>query len=337
MRRNHKDISDDKRCIVNKRHLLVTCDLGWVREQATLRRDLERRFQQVTLAPLAKSMDGLDVSTVTDWITDPAPRYKISSDLILAHMPALQRIGSPSTGTTHIAPEVMRSDILVRCLRDVPPENLARITSSSEHTFYLFLSLLRRAKRLFSADLSEWRDDLPSFRGRQVAGMKILIFGYGRIGSNLSRYFEAFKADVTLYEPDLTKHTQDHRFTNANALEHEISVADAVFLCFHWSPENEQFFGREFLDAMRDDAYLVNTSRGENVDEEHLAGLIKGGKFAGIALDVLRGEQNPGLRASTLLGLELSTDRLIVTPHIAGASYDSERLAFEFILATIEN
>lgn len=313
------------------RHLLATCDLGWVCDNVAFRQDLETEFDKVTVAPLAPSLEGLDLSDVTDWITDPAPRYRISLELVTTHMPRLQRIGSPSTGTTHIAQEVLRSDISVRCLRDIPPENLARITSSSEHTFYLFLSLLRRAKRLFSADLSEWRDDLPSFRGRQVAGMKVLVFGHGRIGSNLARYLSAFNAIVTVFEPDIAKHNPVYRFVSYDQLEAEISTSDAVFLCFHWSAENDKFFGPSFLDAMRDDAYLVNTSRGENIDETHLAKLIENGKFAGVALDVLSGEQSADFKASALLGLEASTPRLIITPHVAGASFDSERLAFEFI------
>lgn len=317
------------------RHLLVTCDLNWVGDRATFRQDLAESFEKVTLASLATSLNGLDISDVTDWITDPAPRYQISSELVATHMPLLKRVGSPSTGTTHIAQEVLQSDISVRCLRDIPPENLARITSSSEHTFYLFLSLLRRAKRLFSADLNEWRDDLPSFRGRQVAGMKTLIFGHGRIGSNLARYLSAFNADVTVFEPDTAKHKPPYRFASEGDLEQEIGAADAVFLCFHWSSENDKFFGQSFLNAMRDDAYLVNTSRGENMDEAHLAQLIEKGKFSGVALDVLSGEQRPDFKASALLELESSTPRLIITPHIAGASFDSERLAFEFILNEI--
>lgn len=317
------------------RHLLVTCDLGWVRDMDAFRTGLESRFSKVTFAPLAASLDGLDLHDVTDWITDPAPRYRIDSDLITALMPSLRRIGSPSTGTTHISGEVLSGGLFVRCLRDVPTEQLARITSSSEHTFFLFLALLRRFKQLSSTDLSRWRDDLPSFRGRQAAGMDVLIFGHGRIGSNVGRYLEAFRAKVRYFEPDVSKHTGSHTFVRSDDLLDVVSSVDAVFLCFHWSRENDRFFGPRFLDQMRDDAYLVNTSRGENLDESYLARLIEGGKFAGVALDVMQGEQSKEFGSSPLLELEKTTERLIITPHIAGASYDSERIAFELILSQI--
>src|SRR5690606_17680688 len=103
-------------------------------------------------------------------------------------------------------------------------------------------------------------------------------------------------------------------------------------LCFHWSKENDGFFGVRLLDEMRQDSYLINTSRGENLDEGHLAKLIEGGKFAGVALDVMRDEQSKDFGSSPLLALEKGNERLIITPHIAGASYDSERIAFALIL-----
>lgn len=317
------------------RHLLVTCDLGWVRNYTSFRLSLEDRFDKVTLSPLVPTLEELDIEDVTDWITDPAPRYKISSELLSSRLPSLLRIGSPSTGTTHIDIDVQGTGVSVKCLRDIPSETLSQITSSSEHTFYLFLSLLRRAKRLFSADLTDWRDDLPSFRGHQISGMKIMIFGYGRIGSNLARYFDAFNAVVTVYEPDVSKHSSNYHFVDLKNLHRAVNAADCVFLCFHWSIENEQFFSSSLLDAMRSDSFLVNTSRGENLDEAHLVKLIERGKFAGVALDVMRGEQTASFRSSPLFSLEKLHERLIITPHIAGSSFESEHLAFQFILDAI--
>lgn len=317
------------------RHLLVNCDLGWVTDLAVFRSKLEAHFDRVTVLPLADDPRRHDLSDVTDWITNPAPRFKITEAFVREYMPSLRRVGSPSTGTTHIDTALMSSGLVVRCLRDVPREQLARITSSSEHTFFLFLALVRKARTLLSTDLRQWRDDLPKFRGRQVMGMRVLVFGYGRIGSNLVRYLQAFGAEVVVYEPDMAKHVEGITYLSHDGIRDTLSEVDAVFLCFHWSPDNDSFFNAGFIDAMRGDAFLVNTSRGENIDEEHLAMTIRAGKFSGVALDVLRGEQADNFRDSELLSLGEKTSHLIITPHIAGASYDSERLAFEFILNAI--
>jgi D-3-phosphoglycerate dehydrogenase len=316
------------------RHLLVTCDLGWVEDGARFEGALRGAFDAVTLAPLDPDPWSRDLTTVTDWVCDPAPRYRIDGALVDAQLPALARIASPSTGTTHID-GALAHRLTVRCLRDVPPDDLARITSSSEHTFFLYLALMRRAKHVLGANLAEWRDDLPRFRGRQVAGRRVLVLGHGRIGSNLGRYLTAFGAEVTFHDPDPAKHVPDYPFVPRSGLRSAVAKADAVFLCYHWSRENEGFFDAGLLDAMRDDAVLVNTSRGENLDEAHLTRLLAAGKFAGVALDVLRDEQTVDFADHPIVAMARTEERLIVSPHIAGASYDSERLAFEMILATI--
>ena len=317
-------------------HLLVNCDLSWARDREALLDGLRMRFNEVTCVGLDGDLDALDLSSVTHWITNPAPRQRIERTWVEARMPALTWLGSPSTGTTHIDLALRETDVRILCLRDVPPEQLARITSSSEHTFFLFLALVRRAKVALGADLRAWRDDLDSFRGRQVHGMRALVFGHGRIGSNVARYLNAFGADVLVHEPNASRHVAGGKFVDADGLQAELGRMDVVFLCFHWSPENDRFFDAARLDAMREDAFLVNTSRGENLDEAHLAELIERGKFAGVALDVLQGEQREDFASTPILGLAQRHQRVLITPHVAGASYDSERLAFEFVLDALD-
>jgi D-3-phosphoglycerate dehydrogenase len=294
---------------------------------------LKANFERITLAPLTSSLGQLDTSDVTDWIVDPAPAFEINKLLVEKNFPSLKNLASPSTGTTQLSAELVESAAPnVFCLRDIPQEKLDNITSSSEHTFFLFLCLLRRAKHLFSADLSCWRDCLPVFRGRQAKGMQAFIFGYGRIGKNLAGYLEAMGVQVSIYEPNYRKHTEHYKFVERGAIPSMLSTTNVVFLCFHWSGENNRFFGRHFLDLMQDDAFFVNTSRGENLDQEHLAFLLRRGKFSGVALDVLANEQQHGFRDSELIVLERHIDRLVITPHVAGASRDSEALAFEYMV-----
>lgn len=277
-----------------------------------------------------------DTSEVTHWITNPAPAKRITRELIDNRFPNLEILASPSTGTTHISEEVIKSDIKILCLRDIDREKLAKITSSSEHTFFLFLALVRRSWSCLNSNLDHWRADLDTFRGRQVSGMQVLIFGAGRIGGNCARYLRAFGAEVFVYEPNLNVELplDTIRITEAEILNY-LTYVDAVFLCFHWSVDNNGFFDRSMLGKMRDDSYFVNTSRGENLDEEALCDYIRLGKFRGVALDVISNEQSIEFGNAELIKLARTTDRLIITPHIAGASGDSEQLAFEFIVEAL--
>ena len=88
-------------------HLLINCDLDWVPDMAAFRAELGQRFGQVTILPQADPLEGPDLTTVTHWITNPAPRFKITGDLVARLLPSLRVIGSPSTGVTHIDPALL--------------------------------------------------------------------------------------------------------------------------------------------------------------------------------------------------------------------------------------
>ena len=312
-------------------HLLINCDISWASDQNKLIYDLKERFDEVLVIGTHESMLEYDLSQITHWITNPAPREKITKSL-LTKLPKLRWIGSPSTGVTHFDRNVFDSEVEINSLKDLDPQLIKRITSSSEHTLFLFLCLVRKSWNCLSADLLEWRSDLTKFRGRQICGMEVLIFGCGRIGGNTARYLSALGCTVYVYDPSI--HVEVplgvRRLTHSEMLS-QLRLSDAIFLCFHWSHQNSKFFSRFMMEKMQDHSYIVNTSRGENIDEEALADLIESGKFAGVALDVLSREQGASFAESRLVQLSKTHDRLIITPHIAGASHDSERLAFEFI------
>lgn len=314
------------------KHLLVNCDLGWVDDFEKFENSLNEDFNDVTILDLGSKLRDFDLSTVTHWIMNPAPYETVTLNYLNEVVPRIRVIGSPSTGTTHID-EIVKGcgSVRVYCLKDAPKSDLARITSSSEHTLFLFLSLIRKSWECLRCDLTRWRCDLISLRGKQIQGMRVLIFGYGRIGSNLARYLTSMGAEILVYDPALTEPVDFGLSLTLAEVPRYLSEVDAVFLCFHWSPGNTEFFSRYYLECMRKDAFLINTSRGENLDESALTELLQEGKFAGVALDVLSGEQGKDFSSHPLIQLQSTIDRLIITPHIAGASNDSEKIAFDLI------
>jgi D-3-phosphoglycerate dehydrogenase / 2-oxoglutarate reductase len=314
------------------RHLLVSCDTSWAPEGTDILESFSHHFDRVTIHRQGKF--DLDIScSVTHWMVNPAPSSRITVNFIQQVFPKLQVLASPSTGTTHIDRDLSASlGIRVYCLRDLPREKLNSITSSSEHTFFLFLCLVRKSRDVLNADLSSWRDNLTLYRGRQIAGMSVMVFGFGRIGRNICRYLSTFGASVVIYDPDETLEVDIGRRISLGEIPVQLKSVDAVFLCYHWSPENDKFFSREFLETMREDSFIVNTSRGENIDETALLELIEAGKFSGVGLDVLTGEQEVGFPADRITQLAKKKKNFIITPHVAGASYDSEKMAFTLMM-----
>jgi D-3-phosphoglycerate dehydrogenase len=105
------------------------------------------------------------------------------------------------------------------------------------------------------------------------------------------------------------------------------------FVCLHCpsTPMTHRFIGTKYLGLMKPDAYLINTSRGELIDEEALVAALSQKKIAGAALDVFKKEPLPA--DSPLLHLP----NVILSPHVAGSTKESnERIAIAAVQAVID-
>ena len=214
--------------------------------------------------------------------------------------PMLKVLATPSTGTNHIDVEACkRRNVKVLSLLD-DRVNLNKISASSEFTFKLLLDAFRMTP------------------AQELQGKVIGIVGYGRIGQRMSDYVFAFDAGVSIYDP------YNNYKSNLSDL---FKICDAIVVSCTYNNETHGLVTGRLLRSMKRNAVLVNTSRGEVIDEDALVEVMGERPDLRVAVDVLVGEttgtQNP--------------DRLrklgaIVTPHIAGATYDSRTKAAKIIL-----
>ncbi|QWD63588.1 hydroxyacid dehydrogenase [Polynucleobacter sp. MWH-UH2A] len=160
----------------------------------------------------------------------------------------------------------------------------------------------------------------PRFSGyHEFSGKTIGIVGFGSIGRVVAKKANAFGLKCLAYDPVLSG--------NAVALEgfevplislsSLLSQSDAVTLHLPLLPETKGLFSADVLGQMREGACLINTARGGIVDELALAECLRSGRLGGAALDVFSGE--PAKDLSHFSGIE----NLILTPHIAGVTHES--------------
>jgi D-3-phosphoglycerate dehydrogenase len=110
----------------------------------------------------------------------------------------------------------------------------------------------------------------------------------------------------------------------ASTLREMLAGADVLTLHVPLRPETRGMIGEAELARLPDGAVLVNTSRGEVVDQDALVRALESGKLAGAALDVVEGERDEGSRTSSpLLAYAREHDDLIVTPHLGGVTVES--------------
>lgn len=247
---------------------------------------------------------------------------------LLNKSPKLKYICTPTTGLNHLdLKEIKKRDIQIVSLKG-EEDFLLTIRATPEHTFGLVLALLRNYKMAF-VEFSSWKRD--DFKGFELYGKSIGIIGYGRVGQILSKYFQAFEASVYFY--DILDKEALYNSTKLDSIDEVIKKSDIVFLCASYSVENEKFFDKKKIDLL-ENRYFINTARGELVDEEYLLLKIKENFFKGVALDVIANE-NSNNKLDKIN--ELTKERnFIVTPHIAGATYESMSKTEEFIVEKLK-
>ena len=232
----------------------------------------------------------------------------------------LKAILTATTGLDHIDMAYAESkNITVLSLRG-ETEFLRGIPATAEHTWALFLALVRRIPSAFQSVLAgEWERD--RFKGHDLAGKTLGILGLGRIGEMVARYGQAFGMRVIAYDP----YRRDWLPGVERAGEMETLLRQSQVLCVH-VPLNEEttnLLGAAELAQLPPGAVLVNTARGQVLDESALLNALESGRLAGAALDVICNERSEGPNCSPLVQYARTHDNLLITPHIAGATYES--------------
>lgn len=199
--------------------------------------------------------------------------------------------------------------------------------SVAEHAMMLILAC---AKQLIRADRALrnggwiWRNGLDQ---GEVAGKRLLIIGYGRIGQHLAPMAAAFGMQVAAYDPDLSaKGWPAGHVTPVADLAEGLAVADVVSV--HIPKADRPVIGAAEIARIKRGAILINTARGGIVDEAALADALRSGQIAAAGLDVF--DTEPPAADHPLLAF----DQVILTPHIAGLSREAaERMA----IASVQN
>lgn len=205
--------------------------------------------------------------------------------------------------------------------------------ATADLTWALILGIARRIveadKFVREGKFTGWLPHL--FIGSLVYGKKLGIIGLGRIGTAVCRRAKGFNMEVYYYNRNpLPK--EKERELNVQYLDLERLLEECDYITIH-APLNEDshhLIGRDELNLMKRDAYLINTSRGPLIDEQALYEHLKAGKIAGAALDVY--EHEPDI----VEGL-LELDNVILLPHIGSATSETRAQMAELAAKNIVN
>ena len=161
-------------------------------------------------------------------------------------------------------------------------------------------------------------------RGEEIKGKTFGLIGYGNMGKALAKRLSGFGCEVIFY--DIKPNLSDG-FAKQVSLEELQANADILSLHIPLNDKTHYIIDEKFISEMKKSFYFINTSRGKNVKTSALIEGIKSGKVKGACLDVLEYEkssfENLELENDDLQYL-LNSEKVIVTPHIAGWTHQSK-------------
>lgn len=199
-----------------------------------------------------------------------------------------------------------------------------------EHALGMLLSLmnkLNRADRL----VREGKWIREGNRGYEIEHKTIGIIGYGNMGKSFANKLQGFDVEVLCY--DIQENVGDQNATQVSLKEIQ-EKADVLSLHIPWTPETDKMVNAEFINSFTKPFWFINTSRGKNVVTADLVDTLKTGKILGAALDVLEYEKLSfenlfiDTEKPAAFNYLLEAENVLLTPHIAGWTYEShEKLA----------
>ena len=278
-----------------------------LRELFDARLNLEDKpLSREELVEAVKTADVL-VPTVTD---------RIDRSVLSRAGPQLKLIAQFGTGVDNIDLETARNrSILVTNTPGVLTEDTADMTMA------LILAVPRRLAEgsyLLKSGSSEWHGWSPTWMlGHRIYGKRLGIVGMGRIGQAVAKRARAFGLQVHYHNrrrvaPEVEKALEA---TYWDSLDQMLARMDIISINCPHTPATYHLLSARRLALMKPSAYIVNTARGEVIDENALARMIENDELAGAGLDVF--EHEPAVNQKLL-----NSDKVVVLPHMGSATLE---------------
>ncbi|RDJ25051.1 D-glycerate dehydrogenase [Bosea caraganae] len=278
-------------------------------------------MSQAALVEAVKTADVL-VPTVTD---------KIDAGIIAQAGDQLRLIANFGNGVDNI-------DVASAVQRGITVTNTPGVLTNdtADMTIALILAVARRISegaRVITDD--EWSGWSPTWMlGRRITGKRLGIVGMGRIGQAVARRAAAFGLSIHYHNRRRVEARTEEALnaTYWDSLDQMLARMDIVSINCPHTPATYHLLSARRLKLMKPDAILVNTARGEIVDETALSRMLEAGELAGAGLDVF--EHEPAVNPR-LLKLARS-HKVVVLPHMGSATHEGRADMGEKVIVNIK-
>jgi len=263
--------------------------------------DVKTDLPQEELLKIIPQYDALIVRSAT----------KVTAEVI-EHGEKLRVVARAGAGIDNVDVEAAtRRGILVM---NAPGGNTV---STAELTLSLLLAVSRNIPQA-DASVKSGKWERSKFMGTEIHRKTLGIVGLGRVGTEVARRAKGLQMGVIAYDPYLTQERSER--LQVEKVELDDLVARSDYITFHVpiSDATRKMVNDELIAKMKDGVRIVNTARGDIIDDEALLRGIESGKIAGAALDVYAQEPIPADHPF------IADSRIITTPHLGASTREAQ-------------
>lgn len=253
-----------------------------------------------------------------DYLFVPAPFPPVTAR-VLENIPSIRMIQTSGTGYDKV--DVETAARLKIPVANAPGQN---ITTVAELTVAMLIAILRNVvvadREIKSGNYSSVRENIFKSGLKEICDVRLGLLGLGAIGRKVAQIVKLLGGQVSYFdvfrpEPEV----EDDLQVTYLGFDELLQSCNAVSLHLPLSDQTHNIISTKELQRMPPESFLINTARGEIVDQDALAGALESGHLAGAAIDTVYPEPPPA--DHPLLNLSgQARDRLLITPHIAGTT-----------------
>jgi len=229
------------------------------------------------------------------------------SEQAIAACPSLKVICKHGVGVTNI-------DVAAATKRGIPV--LTTPATNAQSVAELTIGLMIAASRhlhYFQQEILQGRWTRSSI-GSELAGKRLGLVGYGEIGQRVATIAQAIGMSVSFFDPGLANNTQHPNIDRLQHLDDLLAVSDVLSLHCPVNKATKHLLNQNSLSKLPEQAVVINTSRGELIDEQAFVAALHSGAIAAAGLDTFAVEPLPADHPFR------HCDNVILTPHIGGST-----------------
>lgn len=197
-----------------------------------------------------------------------------------------------------------------------------------EHAIGLLLAIMNNFRNA-NVEIRNGVWDREKNRGYELKGKTVGIIGYGFMGQKMAQKLAGFEVNVIAYDKYQTGFS--NKYAREVSMEEIVKHSDVLSLHIPLTTETKQMVDDEYFFHFKKPIFFINTARGEIVKTDALLKNIKSGKVLGAGLDVLEIEKFPTLAEQLWFNELKANDKVILTPHVGGWTFDSYRKISEVL------